>query len=166
MHIAILTFQGFNELDSLVALGLLNRVKAPGWRVTLCCPEPTVASMNGVTVHAQSTLAEARDADAVIVGSGVQTRAIVENRVVRTADYLNDASLKHTADLDALVQQHGADVIRYLLLSSHYRSPIEFSDQAIADAIYLHGGAWLRNAAAGAGAQSRACGELPIDCLV
>lgn len=80
MHIAILTFQGFNELDSLVALGLLNRVKAPGWRVTLCCPEPTVASMNGVTVHAQSTLAEARDADAVIVGSGVQTRAIVENR--------------------------------------------------------------------------------------
>ena len=25
MHIAILTFQGFNELDSLVALGVLNR---------------------------------------------------------------------------------------------------------------------------------------------
>jgi hypothetical protein len=49
MHIAILTFQGFNELDSIVALGVLNRVKKPGWRVTLCCPEPEVTSMSGVT---------------------------------------------------------------------------------------------------------------------
>ena len=28
MYIAILTFQGFNELDSLVALGVLNRIRA------------------------------------------------------------------------------------------------------------------------------------------
>ncbi len=27
MHIAILTFEGFNELDSLIALNILNRVK-------------------------------------------------------------------------------------------------------------------------------------------
>ncbi len=77
MHIAILTFQGFNELDSFIALGVLNRIKKPGWRVTICCPQPTVTSMNGVTVHAQSTLAEARSADAVIVGSGIRTREIV-----------------------------------------------------------------------------------------
>ena len=77
MHIAILTFQGFNELDSLIALGLLNRIRKPGWRVTLCCPEPEVTSMNGVTVCAQSLLEEARSADAVIVGSGMQTREIV-----------------------------------------------------------------------------------------
>jgi transcriptional regulator GlxA family with amidase domain len=79
MHIAILTFEGFNELDSLVALGVLNRVKKPGWRVTLSCPTPTVTSMNGVTVHAQSTLEEACAADAVIIGSGVQTREIVRS---------------------------------------------------------------------------------------
>lgn len=30
MHIAILTFEGFNELDSLIALGVLNCVKKPG----------------------------------------------------------------------------------------------------------------------------------------
>jgi transcriptional regulator GlxA family with amidase domain len=77
MHIAILTFQGFNELDSLIALGVLNRIRKPGWRVTLCCPEPEVTSMNGVTVRAQSLLEEARAADAVIVGSGMQTREIV-----------------------------------------------------------------------------------------
>jgi transcriptional regulator GlxA family with amidase domain len=77
MHIAILTFQGFNELDSLVALGVLNRIKKANWRVTLCCPESTVTSMNGVTVHAQSTLDEIASADAVIVGSGTKTREVV-----------------------------------------------------------------------------------------
>ena len=79
MHIAILTFQGFNELDSFIALGLLNRIKKPNWRVTICCPEPSVTSMNGVTVQAQSTLAEARAADAVIVGSGIKTRDVVND---------------------------------------------------------------------------------------
>jgi transcriptional regulator GlxA family with amidase domain len=77
MHIAILTFQGFNELDSLVALGVLNRIKKPDWRVTLCCPEPIVTSMNGVVVHAQSLLTEVEGADAVIVGSGIKTREVV-----------------------------------------------------------------------------------------
>jgi len=76
MHIAILTFQGFNELDSFIALGVLNRVKKPDWRVTVCCPEPEVTSMNGVTVRAQSSLEDARAADAVIVGSGILTRTI------------------------------------------------------------------------------------------
>ncbi len=91
MHIAILTFQGFNELDSLVALGVLNRVKRPGWRVTLCCPEPTVTSMNGVVVHAQSRLAEASAADAVIVGSGARTREIVEDAAIMAALRLDPA---------------------------------------------------------------------------
>lgn len=79
MHIAILTFDGFNELDSLVALGILTKIKQPGWRVTLACPVPSVTSMNGVTIQAQSTLAEACAADAVIIGSGMQTREIVNN---------------------------------------------------------------------------------------
>ncbi|MDP9877001.1 transcriptional regulator GlxA family with amidase domain [Variovorax boronicumulans] len=76
MHIAILTFDGFNELDSLVALGVLNRVKKPGWRVTLASPSATVTSMNGVTVHATATLESACEAGAVIVGSGIRTREI------------------------------------------------------------------------------------------
>lgn len=79
MHIAILTFDGFNELDSLIALGILHRIKRAGWRVSLCCPTPEVTSMNGVTVRAQSLLDEARTADAVIVGSGVRTREVVED---------------------------------------------------------------------------------------
>ena len=77
MHIAILTFDGFNELDSLIALGVLNRIKKPDWRVSICCPTPEVTSMNGVSIRAQSLLEDARSADAVVVGSGVKTREVV-----------------------------------------------------------------------------------------
>ncbi|AMC36497.1 DJ-1/PfpI family protein [Janthinobacterium sp. B9-8] len=77
MHVAILTFQGFNELDSFIALGVLKRV--PGWRVSICCPEPTVTSWNGVTIHAQSLLDEVASADAVLVGSGAKTREVIND---------------------------------------------------------------------------------------
>ncbi|MDV5143960.1 hypothetical protein R1T08_06680 [Streptomyces sp. SBC-4] len=40
MHIAILTFEGYNELDSLIALGVLNRIKNDDWRVTIATPAP------------------------------------------------------------------------------------------------------------------------------
>ena len=82
MHIAILTFEGYNELDSLIALGVLNRVKTDGWRVTIATPSPRVTSMNGVTIEQMSTLEEACDADAVIVGSGIATREVVEDPAI------------------------------------------------------------------------------------
>lgn len=77
MHIAIVTFEGFNELDSLIALGILNRIRKPGWRVSIASPSAHVRSMNGVVLEAQATLQEACMADAVIVGSGSQTRNVV-----------------------------------------------------------------------------------------
>lgn len=79
MRIAVLTFEGFNELDSLIAAAMLNRVKRPAFEALLVCPAERVTSMNGVVVHAQAPLAFARDADAVIVGSGVKTREIVRD---------------------------------------------------------------------------------------
>lgn len=79
MHIAILTFEGFNELDSLVAFGILNRVKRPEWRVSIACPSARVRSMNGVVIESQISLREASAADAVIVGSGVHTREVVKD---------------------------------------------------------------------------------------
>ena len=85
MHIAILTFEGFNELDSLIAFGMLNRVKRPGWRTTIACPGETATSMNGLVVRAQSTLAEACAADAVIVGSGARTREVVRDPAIMGA---------------------------------------------------------------------------------
>jgi transcriptional regulator GlxA family with amidase domain len=82
MHIAILTFEGFNELDSLVALGILNRIKRPSWRVSIACPGARVRSMNGVVMDAQASLRDANSADAVIVGSGLLTRDIVKDPAI------------------------------------------------------------------------------------
>ncbi len=82
MHIAIVTFEGFNELDSLIALGMLNRVEKDNWRVTLATPAPQVTSMNGVTIAQMSSLEDAVAADAVIVGSGIATREVVETPAI------------------------------------------------------------------------------------
>ena len=38
MRIAILTFDGFNELDSFIAFGLLNRLKPQGWKAEIASP--------------------------------------------------------------------------------------------------------------------------------
>ncbi len=91
MHVAILTFEGFNELDSIIALGLLNRVKAPDWRVSIASPSPKVRSMNGVVMEAQCSLQEACDADVVLVGSGMRTREVVADAFLMAQLQLNPA---------------------------------------------------------------------------
>jgi len=106
MHIAILTFEGFNELDSLIALGILNRVKKPGWRVSIASPAARVKSMNGVVLEAQASLADASAADAVIVGSGMRTREVVA-----------DAALMEQLRLDSSRQLLGAQCSGTLVLA-------------------------------------------------
>ncbi len=79
MHIAILTFDGFNELDSLIAYGMLSRLSLIGdtdWRVTIASPTARVTSMNGLTIDAHIGLKEANQADAVLIGSGMKTRDV------------------------------------------------------------------------------------------
>jgi transcriptional regulator GlxA family with amidase domain len=88
MRIAVLTFEGFNELDSFVASAMLNRVKRPELRALIVCPTERVASMNGVVVESQAPLSFAREADAVIVGSGRGTRD-----VVRDSDLMEELTL-------------------------------------------------------------------------
>ncbi|RDK05043.1 DJ-1/PfpI family protein [Cupriavidus lacunae] len=106
MHIAILTFEGFNELDSLIALGILNRVKRPGWRVSIASPAARVRSMNGVVIEAQASLEDACDADAVLVGSGTRTRDVVA-----------DAALMSQLRFDPTRQLLGAQCSGALILA-------------------------------------------------
>lgn len=106
MHITILTAQGFNELDSFIALGILNRVRRPGWRVSICGPDETLTSMNGVVVQAQARLAEANSADVVLVGSGMKTR-----------DFVNDPALMGQLQLDPARQLIGAQCSGTLVLA-------------------------------------------------
>jgi transcriptional regulator GlxA family with amidase domain len=79
MHIAILTFDGFNELDSLIAYGMLSRLSLRGeadWRVSIASPTPRVTALNGLTIDAHVGLAAANQADAVVIGSGMKTRQV------------------------------------------------------------------------------------------
>jgi transcriptional regulator GlxA family with amidase domain len=106
MRVAILTFDGFNELDSFIPLGLLNRLSAQGWSAEITSPSTHVTSMNGVTVRAQRPLEFANEADAVIFGSGIYTRAIAEN-----------SALLDRLQLDPLRQSIAAQCSGTLLLA-------------------------------------------------
>jgi transcriptional regulator GlxA family with amidase domain len=79
MRIAILTFDAFNDLDSLVAFGMLNRTALLGdtdWQVHIASPTPRVTSMNGLTIDAHEDLSQLAKADAVLIGSGMKTREV------------------------------------------------------------------------------------------
>jgi len=76
MKIAVLTFDGFNELDSFVAAAILNRMKPHGWAAYITSPTEEVTSLNGVTIRRQQPLEFAAEADAVLIGSGIKTREI------------------------------------------------------------------------------------------
>lgn len=82
INVAILTFEGFNELDSFIASGLLNRMQVSDWRVQITCPSEQVTSMNGVTICAQQPLEYAQSADIVLFGSGIYTRDIAKDTAI------------------------------------------------------------------------------------
>jgi len=79
MKTAIVTFDAFNEIDSMLALYILNRVDLPGWRAEIAGAGKSIRSMNGVVIDSQKPLEFAAEADAVIIGSGRKTRDIVSD---------------------------------------------------------------------------------------
>jgi transcriptional regulator GlxA family with amidase domain len=89
MQIAILTFDGFNEIDSFVAAHILNRLRPKGWRAFITSPAEDITSMNGVMVKAERPLDFVSEADAVILGSGV-----------KSIELANDATLLSRLRLD------------------------------------------------------------------
>jgi transcriptional regulator GlxA family with amidase domain len=106
VQIAVLTFDGFNELDSFIASALLNRMKAHDWAAHITSPTEQVTSMNGVTVQRQKPLEFAADADAVLIGSGIKTREIAA-----------DVDLLSLINLDPSRQLIGAQCSGTLILA-------------------------------------------------
>jgi transcriptional regulator GlxA family with amidase domain len=106
VQVAILTFEGFNELDSFIAAAILNRMKPKGWAAYITSPTEQVTSMNGVTVTRQKPIEFATQADAVIIGSGVLTREIAR-----------DAELLSSLNLDPVRQLVGAQCSGTLILA-------------------------------------------------
>ena len=105
MKIAIVTLDGFNELDSFVASALLNRVSKPDWEVQICCSADTVTSMNGVEIKSQQPIEYVNEADVVLFGSGV-----------KTAEFANDAKFLERFSLDKNEQLIGAQCSGSLFL--------------------------------------------------
>jgi transcriptional regulator GlxA family with amidase domain len=106
MQIAILTFDGFNELDSFIASTILNRLRPLGWNAWITSPAHEVTSMNGVTIRRQRPLQFAEEADAVLIGSGIRTR-----------EFARDNALLAQLRLDRECQLIGAQCSGTLLLA-------------------------------------------------
>lgn len=106
MQIAVLTFEGFNELDSFVAAAILGRMKPHGWAAHITAPTERVTSMNGVTIERQKPLEFAAEADAVLIGSGIRTR-----------DIAADPAMLARIELDPSRQLIGAQCSGTLLLA-------------------------------------------------
>ncbi|WP_199551995.1 DJ-1/PfpI family protein [Streptomyces sp. N35] len=77
MQVAVVTFDGFNELDSFIASALINRCRKDGLEAFITTPTPQVTSMNGVEVTGQRPLEFMAEADVVLIGSGIRTRDVV-----------------------------------------------------------------------------------------
>jgi transcriptional regulator GlxA family with amidase domain len=106
MKIAVLTFEGFNELDSFIAAAILGRMRGAGWSVQITSPSERVTSMNGHTVERQQPMDFTAEADAVIIGSGIYTR-----------DYAADPQFLAQIQLDPQRQIIGAQCSGTLLLA-------------------------------------------------
>jgi transcriptional regulator GlxA family with amidase domain len=105
MRIAIVTFDGFNEIDSFVVLNILNRVNRKDWKAEIVAPSDSVTSMNGVTVHTQQPFSFVNQADVVLFGSGRRSRDVVQ-----------DERLMSMFQLDQLCQLIGSQCSGALLM--------------------------------------------------
>ncbi|MFI0960589.1 DJ-1/PfpI family protein [Streptomyces sp. NPDC021080] len=76
MKVAVVTFDGFNELDSFIASALINRCRREGVEAFITTPTSVVTSMNGVEVTGQRPMEFVTEADVVLIGSGVKAREV------------------------------------------------------------------------------------------
>ena len=107
MQVAVVTFDGFNELDSFIASALINRARRAGVTAYITTPTPVVTSMNGVEVVGQRTLDFVAEADVVLIGSGI-----------RTLDVVADPTLLSALPIDPARQLIGAQCSGALVLAT------------------------------------------------
>ena len=108
MQVAVVTFDGFNELDSLICAHIVNRVDRPGWRAQITGASRVVTSMNGLVLEVEQPLEYVTEADAVVFGSGRATAAAASD-----ASILDRLSLRPESQLIAS-QCSGALFLREL----------------------------------------------------
>ncbi|ODA33046.1 DJ-1/PfpI family protein [Veronia pacifica] len=85
---AILTLSGFSEIDSLVAYSMLNRLKSHGLLAKIVSEKQSVCSSNGLTVSVDDAIRNLAEYDAIIIGSGINTRKHIENATLMRCIHL------------------------------------------------------------------------------
>jgi transcriptional regulator GlxA family with amidase domain len=81
MHIAIVAFEGFTDIDLVMPWDLFHRVKDPEyanftgpWRVSVCANSREICSYSGLSIRTHGPLSWAREAEAVFLVSGPGSR--------------------------------------------------------------------------------------------
>lgn len=96
-RVALVCFDGFQELDAFIPLALLNQLRPRGWSAELCGPGTMLSSLHGLQQPLQRPLEWANEAEAVLFVGGLYNRAVAEN-----------SALLDRLQLDPLRQQLGA----------------------------------------------------------
>lgn len=92
MNVAILTFDGFNELDTFTALGIFNKIQDPDWNIQITSPTKTITSIDGLTIQSHQPLSFANTADIVLLGSGIYSRDITKDKSMLSEIKLDETS--------------------------------------------------------------------------
>jgi nicotinate-nucleotide pyrophosphorylase (carboxylating) len=71
-----IVFDHFTDIDVFLAWDLLNRVRRPDWTVKLLGTNGQHVSVAGLTIPMHGRIEESADADAVLIASGPETRAL------------------------------------------------------------------------------------------
>lgn len=91
--VAIVTLEGFNEIDSLLAFSMLNRLNKAGLEAKIVSDSTQVSSMNGLVVAAQDDLANLASYNAVLFGSGCKTSEHLTNSALMASFRLTSKQL-------------------------------------------------------------------------
>lgn len=87
MHVALVAFDKFTDIDLFLPWDLLNRVSDPrysaqpltSWRVSICADAARINSVAGLAIDTHGPLALANDANAVFIVSGPGSRAKIRD---------------------------------------------------------------------------------------
>jgi len=110
MQIAVLTFDGFNELDSFVPAAILNRMRAKGWNAYITAP--TVKRGGRKEMHLPEGATHSRRTDNTLVKA--LARAFRWKRMLESGDF---TTINDLAEREGIAPSYMTRVLRLTLLA-------------------------------------------------
>jgi transcriptional regulator GlxA family with amidase domain len=79
MNISLIAFDDFTDIDIYFLWDLLNRIEYPEWKVKILGTKAHHISMTGLRLETHGHISEANKSDAVLFGSGMGTRKLMND---------------------------------------------------------------------------------------